>query len=79
MTTTINSIGPVVRFHGFFQTSMYAPFQMQDKGIKVACGELGAGGHPALGNAYAWTISARDSSNLKSANYGTVYCPAFTQ
>jgi hypothetical protein len=38
---------------------------------------LGAGGQPELGNAYAWTINARDSSNLASANYGTAYCPAF--
>lgn len=77
MTATINAIGPVIRYHGFFQTSMYAPFNMQDRGIKVACGPLGAGGNPNLGNAYGWTIRARDSSNLKSANYGTVYCPAY--
>jgi hypothetical protein len=78
MTTTINAIGIVSRYSGFFQTSMYVPFNMQDRGFKVACGPLGAGGHPQLGNAYAWTITARDSSNLKSANYGTVYCPAYT-
>jgi hypothetical protein len=77
MTATINSIGPVIRYNGFFQTSMYAPYNMHDRGIKVACGPLGAGGNPQLGNAYAYTINARDSSNLKSANYGTVYCPAF--
>jgi len=77
MTTTINSIGIVAYSQGFFQTSMYVPYDMADRGYKVACGPLGAGGHPALGNAYAWTIRARDSSNLKSANYGTVYCPAY--
>jgi hypothetical protein len=77
MTATINSIGPVARYQGFFQTSMYVPYNMQDRGFKVACGSLGAGGIETMGNAYAWTINARDSSNLKSANYGTVYCPAF--
>ena len=78
MTATINTIGIVARYHGFFQTSMYAPYNMNGTGFKVACGPLGAGGHPQLGNAYSWTIQARDSSNLKSANYGTVYCPAYT-
>lgn len=78
MTATINSIGPVARYHGFFQTSMYVPFTMQDRGIKVVCGELGAGGNPSLGNSYAWTINASDSANLKSANYGSVLCPAYT-
>jgi len=79
MTATINDIGPVAHYQGFFQTSMYAPFNMQDRGIKVKCGKLGAGGNPGLGNAYAWTIKARDSAGLKSANYGTVYCPAYKQ
>jgi hypothetical protein len=78
MTVTLNTIGTVARMSGFFQTSMYAPYNMFDRGFKVACGALGAGGNPYLGNAYAWTISARDSSNLKSANYGTTYCPAYT-
>jgi hypothetical protein len=78
MTVDINAIGRVINYSGFFQTSMYAPFNMQDRGIKVACGALGSGGNPYLGNAYAWTIRARDSANLKSANYGTVYCPAYT-
>jgi hypothetical protein len=77
MTVTLNSIGPVARYAGFFQTSMYVPFNMQDRGFKVACGPLGAGGNAQLGNAYGYTIRARDSANLRSANYGTVYCPAF--
>jgi hypothetical protein len=76
MTVDINAIGPVIRYQGFFQTSMYAPYNMQDRGIQVACGDLGAGGNPYWGYAYAWTIRARDSAGLKSANYGTVYCPA---
>jgi hypothetical protein len=78
MTVTLNSIGVVARIGGFFQTSMYAPYNMWDKGFKVACGAPGAGGSPTLGNAYAWTINAIDSSSLKSANYGTAYCPPYT-
>ncbi|MDI6696748.1 MAG: hypothetical protein QME21_16995 [Anaerolineales bacterium] len=78
MTVTLNAIGVVARLHGFFQTSMYAPYSLFDRGFKVACGALGSGGSPTLGMAYSWTINARDSANLKSANYGTVYCPAYT-
>ncbi len=78
MTVTVNSVGVVARLHGFFQTSMYAPYNMFDRGFKVSCGALGAGGNPGLGNAYSWTIDARDSANLGSANYGTAYCPAYT-
>jgi hypothetical protein len=77
MTVTVNALGPVARMQGFFQTSMYAPYNLFGEGFQVACGALGAGGQPELGNAYAWTINARDSSNLASANYGTAYCPAF--
>ncbi|HOU12170.1 MAG TPA: hypothetical protein PKZ84_03575 [Anaerolineae bacterium] len=78
MTATINNIGPVAHTQGFFQTSMYIPYNMLGQGIKVPCGSLGAGGNPQLGNAYAYTIRARDSAGLSSANYGTVYCPAST-
>lgn len=78
MTVTVNAIGPVVRVAGFFQTSMYIPYNMLGQGIRLPCGPLGAGGNPALGNAYSWTINAQDSGNLKSANYGTTYCPAYT-
>jgi hypothetical protein len=77
MTVTINTVGVVARIGGFFQTSMYAPYSMFDRGFKLSCGALGAGGNPQLGQAYSWTINARDSSNLKSANYGTTYCPAY--
>ncbi len=75
MTLTLNP-RVVAHTQGFFQTSMYVPYNMLGQGFKVACGALGAGGNPQLGNAYAYTIRARDSAGLSSANYGTVYCPA---
>ncbi|HZD11206.1 MAG TPA: hypothetical protein VE553_07675 [Candidatus Binatia bacterium] len=78
MTMEINTLGPIAHMAGFFQTSMYVPYNMFPEGFKVACGEQGAGGRPRLGNAYAWTIRARDSAGLKAANYGTVNCPAYT-
>jgi hypothetical protein len=77
MTLNLNASGPLAHTQGFFQTSMYVPYNMLGDGFKVACGPLGAGGNPQLGNAYAYTIRARDSAGLKSANYGTVYCPPF--
>jgi hypothetical protein len=77
MTATLNDFGPVAHTQGFFQTSMYVPYNMLGQGFKVPCGSPGAGGNPGLGNAYAYTIRARDSAGLSSANYGTVYCPPF--
>ena len=77
MTATINAIGPVVKLHGFFQQTMYAPYSMFERGFKVPCGAAGAGGNPSLGNAYSWTIRAKDTQGLGAANYGTVYCPAY--
>lgn len=77
MTVTLNAIGNVAYTSGFFQTSMYVPYGMIPNGYRVACGALGAGGNPYQGNAYAYTIRARDSAKLGSANYGTVYCPAY--
>lgn len=64
-------------YQGFFQTSMFVSHAMHGQGFQVPCGDLGSGGNAFLGAAYAWTIRARDSANLKSANYGTVYCPGF--
>lgn len=77
MTAILNNYGPVAHVQGFFQTSMYVPYNMLGQGFKVPCGPAGAGGNPELGNAYAYTIRARDSANLGSANYGTVYCPHY--
>ncbi len=78
MEVTINEIGKVGRYQGFFQTSMYVPYNMHFRGFKVACGALGSGGDPNRGKVYAYTIRAKDSANLSSANYGSVTCPAFT-
>ena len=49
MNVTINAIGLVARLDGFFQTSMYAPYNLFDRGFKVACGAAGSGGNPAFG------------------------------
>ncbi len=78
MTVTLNEYGPAAHTQGFFQTSMYLPYNMFGQGIRVPCGSLGAGGNPTLGKAYGYTIRARDSVNLSAANYGTAYCPAYT-
>lgn len=77
MTLALNNTGPIAHTQGFFQTSMYIPYNMLGQGVKVACGDLGAGGNPLLGNAYAYTVRARDSAGLTSANYGTTYCPPY--
>lgn len=78
MTVMLNDFGFVARYNGFFQTSMYVPYNMNGDGFKVPCGGLGSGGNPYWGRAYGYTIRARDSASLQSANYGTVYCPAYT-
>ena len=79
------SINPnvVAHSHGFFQTSMYVPYSMFGNGFRVPCGPpvpedpSDPTNTRVTGNAYSYTLNAKDSSNLKSANYGTVYCPAF--
>ncbi len=82
MWVTLNATGGVAFYQGFFQTSMYAPYNMHGRGFRVACGPLVLSDDPTIlpdhGNTYGYTIRARDSGGLKSANYGTVYCPAFT-
>lgn len=77
MNAAINVFGKVANYQGFFQTSMYVPHTMHDRGFKVECGAIGAGGDPDLGNSYGYTIRAKDSAALSAANYGTVFCPAF--
>jgi hypothetical protein len=67
----------VARNHGFFQTFMYIPFNMNGQGFRVQCGKLNAGGKPDLGRAYNWEMHAEETGGHKAANYGTVYCPAY--
>jgi hypothetical protein len=76
---------------GFFQTSMYVPSSQFGRGFKVPCGPPQAQdlANPCnnppdpctpvnvLGNAYSYTIRARETGDLKAANYGTVTCPAY--
>jgi hypothetical protein len=78
MEVTINEIGKVARYQGFFQTSMYVPYNMHFRGFRVACGALGSGGDPNRGKVYSFTIRAKDSAGLGSANYGSITCPAYT-
>ncbi len=81
MWVILNDTGGVVIYQGFFQTSMYAPYNLHDRGFRVPCGPLVPSDDPTVtpdhGNAYGYTIRARDSAGLKAANYGTVNCPAY--
>jgi hypothetical protein len=81
MSATLNDIGGVALYQGFFQTSMYAPYNIHDRGFRVKCGPLVPSADPSVtpdhGNSYGYTIRARDTASLSSANYGIVYCPAF--
>ncbi len=77
MTVSINN--HIRAYHaGFFQTAMYIPYDMTAPGYLVTCGTEGSGGNPKLGNAYSYTIRARETSGLSAANYGSVTCPADT-
>lgn len=77
-------LGNQLVFHaqGFFQTSMYVPGEQIGE-IKVKCGKPGTTPDPKpspnpatlYGNSYSYTVDARDSAGLSSANYGTVLCP----
>ena len=62
-------------YHGFFQQSIYVPTEMLS--LQVVCGKRGSGGKSDMGMQHAYTIRARDTANLGSANYGSVLCPAF--
>lgn len=63
-------------YSGFFQTSMYVPYDLQPEGFQVYCGAPGSGGQPGLGALHSYTIRARETGGLASANYGSVICPA---
>jgi hypothetical protein len=71
---------------GFFQTSMYVADEAFRGYIHVKCGKPGTNPDPVptpdptgpsylYGNVYSYIIQARDSANMKAANYGVVYCP----
>ena len=49
MTLTLNATGPIAHTQGFFQTSMYVPYNMLGNGFQVKCGAAGAGGNPIVG------------------------------
>jgi hypothetical protein len=73
ISMTVSIDNRLVAYHsGFFQTSMYIPSDMMGRGFKVACGPYQANG---LGNAFAYTIRARETGGLSAANYGSVTCP----
>jgi hypothetical protein len=78
----------VLKVSGFFQTSMYVSGQSLGLGFRVPCGAPidDASSCPSppggcvplkVGNSYGYTVKALDSAGLRSANYGTVTCPAF--
>lgn len=80
MTVDIDN-QPRARYHGFFQTSMYIPTEMLV--FRVPCGVpgssevVGAGEDPLnWGMKYSYAVRGRDSAGLRSANYGSVVCPA---
>ena len=67
----------VSRTNGFFQSSMYIPYNMLGDGFRVSCGALNSGGDPQFGSSYSYTIRARDSNNQNATNFGSVLCPAY--
>jgi hypothetical protein len=73
ISMTVNIDNRLRAYHsGFFQTYMYIPADLFGHGFKVACGPRGANG---LGNAYAYTLRARETGGLGAANYGSIQCP----
>ena len=67
----------IARYGGFFQTGMDLGGTPLGQGIKVPCGKRNEGGVPTMGRKYTYTLRAEDSATLKSANYGTLWCPPF--
>lgn len=77
ISMTVSIDGRLRSYHsGFFQTSMYIPYDMLAHGFKVACGWRGASSTPGLGFSHDYVIRAAETGGLKAANYGTVTCPA---
>jgi len=61
---------------GFFQSSMYIPADLATPGYQVICGVPVDGDTSGLGLAHSYTIRARETTGLRSVNYGSVTCPA---
>jgi hypothetical protein len=78
MTVTIQAVGPVARYQGFFQQAITVTHDMNGQGFMLPCGSPGAGGNAGLGNGYDWTIAAEDASGNTSTSSGVLYCPPFT-
>lgn len=76
MTVTIESRIRAV-YRGFFQSSMYAYYDMQGPGFKVACGAPNSGGVPTLGESYSYSIEFRDADDSWASNNGTLRCPPY--
>lgn len=78
MITTTVAINHHIQAYvsGFFQTSIYLPYDMLTPGLKVTCGYPGDGISPNLGNSYSYEIKARDTGGSVSTNNGIVSCPA---
>jgi hypothetical protein len=75
MTVAID--GRLVASHsGFFQSSMYVPAGFYGGGFRVSCGAPETAGIAGLGGTHTYVIRARETGGLKSANYGSVTCPA---
>lgn len=71
LTMTVTIDGRLRSYYsGFFQSGMYVPQGLHTPGFRVACGVLGASGHPQLGKTYAYAIKAQDTGGLTAANYG---------
>jgi hypothetical protein len=72
---------PRGRYQGFFQTAMYVPTEMLS--FRVSCGVpgssevVGTGEDPNnWGLRHSYAVRGRDSAGMRTANYGSVVCPA---
>jgi len=75
LTMTVSIDNQLRGYHtGFFQNNIYIPSEMIGPGYQVTCGY--PQGDAGLGNAYSYTIRARESTGLTAANYGSITCPA---
>jgi hypothetical protein len=77
MTVYVDDV-VVLRLNAFFQQYLSYSADHVPAGFPVACGYAGtnAKGDLELGGDHKVTVRAEDSSAMKSANYGTVTCPA---